>query len=88
MRPRSLEGTSAMKVRAVRGAVLPTGKVSIGEGTGLEPVPETAPVPTRQGAGRRDGVNTDAVATAEVARVRYRKVFACSAGDSPDEEPS
>lgn len=30
---------------------------------------------------------TGPVAKSDATRVRYRKVFACSAGDSPDEEP-
>lgn len=84
MRPRDGEGTTAMKIGKERSAVR-----SRGEDTGLEPVPETGPVPTAKMTRGRDSVSdTDAAATAEAAGVRYRKVFACSAGDSPDEEQS
>lgn len=41
-----------------------------GESPGREPAPATEP----------------AARTPAAARVRYRKVFACSAGDAPDEE--
>jgi hypothetical protein len=76
MRPPRDEGTTAMKIGAERAAVR-----SRGEDTGLEPVPETGPAPTAKTTRGRDGVrDTDAA--------RYRKVFACSAGDSPDEEQS
>ena len=80
MGPRSREGTSAMKIGMDRNAVR-----SRGEDTVLEPVPGTGPVPTAEIPRGRD--DTGAVAGADAARVRYRKVFACSAGDSPDEEP-
>ena len=80
MRPRGRGGTHAMKVGVEREAVR-----SGGEGTGVEPVPEAGLIATAEAS--RGGVSdTDAVAIAEAARVRYRKVFACSAGDSPDEE--
>jgi hypothetical protein len=84
MRPSSPAGTSALKARLEREAVR-----SRGEGTGLEPVPEAGIIPTAEAMRGRGGVNdTDVAAIAEAARVRYRKVFACSAGDSPDEEHS
>lgn len=84
MRPPSPAGTSALKARTEHTAVR-----SRGEDAGLAPAPETGSVPTAEMPRGRDGVNdTDAAAAAEGARVRYRKVFACSAGDSPNEEHS
>jgi len=81
MRPPRDEGTTAIKMGVERATVR-----SRGEDTEHAPVPETGPVPTAKVTRGRDGVrDTDPV---EAAGLQYRKVFACSAGDSPDEEQS